>query len=94
MGPNTGIGFIAFLPSQVVATQLRRGRQRKVTLLLVRPLGRRSGCVPAEPYPPLRSLEVYRKMDKHGPYRAPKEKTKYLKGAALSYMGQFENVGC
>ena len=38
-----------------------------VTLSLVRPLSRRSGCVPALPYPPLRPLEVYRNMDKQAP---------------------------
>src|ERR1035437_2200391 len=27
--------------------------------VMVRPLSRRSGCVPAWPYPPLRSVEVY-----------------------------------
>jgi len=37
-----------------------------ITLSLVRPLSRRSGCVPALPYPPLRSLEGYRNMDKPG----------------------------
>src|SRR5882724_4714339 len=59
MGSKPGNGFIAILPSQEMHHQLRKGRADFTPLPLVRPLSGRSGCVPAEPYPPLRSVGVY-----------------------------------
>src|SRR5579863_7007975 len=47
-------------------------------LSLVRPLSRRSGCVPAEPYPPLRSVVVYPKRLNVPPQRGGKRLKKPL----------------
>jgi hypothetical protein len=63
--------FNALLPSQVgcffIRLNLRKLRMGDAILSLVRPRSRRSGCVPAFPYPPPRSGVVYRKMEKRAP---------------------------
>jgi hypothetical protein len=89
-------GFDALVPSQVdFLLFLRKLRAVRPTLSLVRPLNRRSGCVPASPYPPLSSGAVYLNQALWHSLGAPKSKNGSLTGRALSYMGQYvENEDC
>ena len=54
--------------------QNRRGEPRSPSSL-VQPRSRRSGCIPAEPYPPPRSTPVYPNRAR-GPLREPEAKQK------------------
>src|SRR5881397_3153376 len=80
------------MPSQVCSFfNFAEAEDGDATLSLVRPRSRRSGCVPALPYPPLRSGVVYRDFAKQAPCGRQKQKTsrkKCLTAAALSYMGR------
>src|SRR5258706_11205205 len=63
------------LSCRPMGTALRAASTRPQHLQsMVRPLSRRSGCVPAWPYPPLRSPEVYRILDTAAPLRVPSGK--------------------
>ena len=56
------------MPSQVGSFfNFAEAEDGDATLSLVRPRSRRSGCVPALPYPPLRSGVVYRDFAKQAP---------------------------
>src|SRR2546425_13106699 len=77
------------MPSQVGSfSNFAEAEDGDATLSLVRPRSRRSGCVPALPYPPLRSGVVYRDLVQRGALTGTWSRKKCLTAAALSYMGR------